>query len=98
MARGEGGHRGLEEVAAGDGPLVVLISEHSTDQVDLGGVVGKILTTLERHLGASPIWLVVLAIGDLHETASIGVHDVDALGRTIRSCEHDPVAVGRPTR
>ena len=37
MARGEGGHRGLGEVAAGDGRLVVLISEHSTDQVDLGG-------------------------------------------------------------
>ena len=30
----EEGHRGLGEVAAGDGPLVVLLREHGADEAD----------------------------------------------------------------
>ncbi len=38
---GEFGHRGFGEVAAGDGPFVVLISEHGSDGADGDGVVGE---------------------------------------------------------
>jgi hypothetical protein len=41
LACGEGGHRGLGEVAAGDGPLVVLIGEDGADEADRGGGVGE---------------------------------------------------------
>ena len=37
----EFGHRALGEVAPGDGPLVVLVGEHGTDEADHGGVVGE---------------------------------------------------------
>ena len=35
------GHRAFGEVAAGDGPLVVLIGEHGSDEADGGAVVGE---------------------------------------------------------
>jgi hypothetical protein len=46
----EFGHGVFGEVAAGDGPLVVLVCEHSADHADDGGSLGKIPTTLERRL------------------------------------------------
>jgi hypothetical protein len=35
------GHRCLGEVAPSDGPFVVLVGEHGSDQADDGGVVGE---------------------------------------------------------
>src|SRR5690606_30242274 len=40
IARGERGHRGFRQVAAGDGPFVVLVGEDGADEADHGGVVG----------------------------------------------------------
>ena len=37
----EEGHRGLGEVAAGDGPFVVLVGEDGSGQADRGPVVGE---------------------------------------------------------
>lgn len=37
----EQGHRGLGEVAADDGPFVVLVGEHGSDEADRGPVVGE---------------------------------------------------------
>ena len=37
----ESRHGGLGEVAAGDGPFVVLVREHGSDEADGGGVVGE---------------------------------------------------------
>ena len=46
---GEFGHWGFGEVAAGEGPFVVLVGERGADEADHGSIAGEDPATLERR-------------------------------------------------